>query len=63
MFGLVFNGEKVTSGLFFNENDPIERKIAGAGERGGLLEQYSSVGEGMGCSAKGKGWPSRSRNR
>lgn len=63
LFGLVLRGEKVTLRFFFfNENDPIERNIADAGERGELLEQYSSVEEGDGFSTKWKCWPSRSRN-
>ena len=53
MFGLVFKqGKGNIKVVFFNENDPIERNIADAGERGELLEQYSSVEEGMGFSTK-----------
>lgn len=63
MFGLVFKqGKGNIKVVFFNENDPIKRNIADAGERRELLEQYSSVEEGMGFSTKGKCWPSRSRN-
>ena len=51
MFGLVFKqGKGNIKVVFFNENDPIKRNIADAGERRELLEQYSSVEEGMGFS-------------
>lgn len=52
----VFYWKKVTSRMFSNENDPIERKIDDAGDRGELVEQYSCIGEGMRSSAKWKGW-------
>lgn len=56
LFCLFFIGKKVTSRMFSNENDPIERKIDDAGDRGELVEQYSCIGEGMRSSAKWKGW-------